>query len=372
MSYTLTTLWYERQRFLPGVLATAFSALLMALQVGLLLGMFSFTSLPVDHARAHVWVAGRGVTSVDRGYPVGEDYLAHLASQPEVERAEVFVQGFAYWLCRDGSVALSMVLGSRLDDDALGAARELTPELRSCLAEPGAVAVDESEAGRLGIRGVGDSAEVGGHRVRVAGLVRGARGMFGAYVFCSLATARTLLGLAPDQATFFLGRCRNPADAPAVAARLAAHPRLAAFTSAELSWRSQLCWLTKTKAGIGLGYVAFLGLVVGAVVTSQTLYAATAASLREYTVLWALGIPRWRIAASVVALAFWVGAGGVLLALPTTFALARAADVLGVGVLLPAWLLAGTAAVTVGTALGSGLFALSSLRRMEPSTLLRN
>ena len=30
MSYSLATLWHERQRFLPGVLAVAFSALLIA------------------------------------------------------------------------------------------------------------------------------------------------------------------------------------------------------------------------------------------------------------------------------------------------------------------------------------------------------
>ena len=48
MAYTLSTLWYERQRYLPGVLAVAFSALLIALQCGLLLGLFSITSIPVD------------------------------------------------------------------------------------------------------------------------------------------------------------------------------------------------------------------------------------------------------------------------------------------------------------------------------------
>ena len=41
MSYSLAPLWYERQRFLPGVLAVGFSALLIALQCGLLLGLFS-------------------------------------------------------------------------------------------------------------------------------------------------------------------------------------------------------------------------------------------------------------------------------------------------------------------------------------------
>ena len=38
MSYSLATLWYERQRYLPGVLAVGFSALLIVLQFGLLKG----------------------------------------------------------------------------------------------------------------------------------------------------------------------------------------------------------------------------------------------------------------------------------------------------------------------------------------------
>ena len=42
--------------FLPGVLAVAFSSLLIALQCGLLLGIFSITSIPIDHTRADIWM----------------------------------------------------------------------------------------------------------------------------------------------------------------------------------------------------------------------------------------------------------------------------------------------------------------------------
>ena len=79
--------------------------------------------------------------------------------------------------------------------------------------------------------------------------------------------------------------------------RLKDYPsKISAFTSEGFSIRSRVYWLTKTKAGIALGLAAALGLLVGAVVTYQTLYAATAASLKEYAVLRALGIPRWRMA----------------------------------------------------------------------------
>src|SRR5438552_2660505 len=188
MSYALTILWHEWRRFLPAVVAVAFSAVLVALQCGLLLGMFAFASAPVDHTRADVWVGGRGAFSVDRGYPIRDRYLARLAGQPGVRRCEVYVQGFSYWSKPDGGAELAMVIGSRLGDDALGAVGELTPELRRRLTEPGTVVVDESEMGRLGVHGTGDRAEVGGRRVRVVGLVRAVKSLWGAYVFCSVPT----------------------------------------------------------------------------------------------------------------------------------------------------------------------------------------
>src|SRR5207244_8446136 len=121
--------------------------------------------------------------------------------------------------------------------------------------------------------------------------------------------------------------CHDSADAPAVAERMrGSYPELSIYTNEEFSLRSRLYWLLKTKAGIALGYAAALGLLVGAAVTSQTLYAATAASLREYAVLWALGIPRWRMAVMVMSQAFWVGVVGICLALPVVFLLAQVAD----------------------------------------------
>jgi putative ABC transport system permease protein len=371
MSYALATLWYDRQRFLPGILAVAFSALLMVMQFGLLLGLFAITSIPIDHSRADVWVGSPQVLSVDLGRPMPDRYVARVAAQPGVERCEEFLQGFMHWTKPNGGSELCVVIGLRLGEDSLGALRELTPALRARLAEPGAIIVDESELDRLGIRGVGDVAEITSQRVRVVGLVRGLRSLSGPWVFCSVATARGLLRMTPEQTVYVLARCRTPADAPEVVRRLRAYPTMSAFTSEEFSLRSRLHWLTKTKAGVALGFAAALGLLVGAVVTSQTLYAATAASLREYAVLRALGIPRWRMALTVLAQSFWVGVAGLACATPAVFGLAQAAGAAGVPVQLPAWLLGGGAAVTMAMALLSGLAALRSLRLVEPAVLLR-
>jgi putative ABC transport system permease protein len=372
MSYALATLWYERQRFLPGVLAVAFSALLIALQCGLLLGLFSITSLPIDESSADIWIGHPGVQSVDLGQPIPVEYMSYVAAMPEVEHVEVSVQGFAYWQKPTGGRELCLIIGTRLGPDSLGAVKKLTPEHRSLLTEDSSIVIDDSEFSRLGITRVGDHAEVNGKRVTVRGTVHGYKSLAGPYLFCSVYTAQRLLHTTEDMATFLLAKCRSPEDAVRVVEHLRAHPeKMEPFTAADFSLHSRWHWLTKTKAGIALGLAAALGLLVGAVVTSQTLYAATVASLREYAVLRAMGIPRWRMALMVLAQSFWVGAAGVCLALPIVFALAYVGNEVGAKVLLPWELLAGAIGVTMAMAMLSGLAALRSLRLIEPVTLLR-
>lgn len=374
MSYALATLWHERQRYLPGILAVAFSALLIALQCGLLLGLFSITSMTVDKTTAHIWMGAPAVLSVDLGGPIHMNQLALLANDPDVDPSQVepYIQGFSYWARPDGGRELCMVVGARLEPGSIGRVAALTDDLCAKLSLPMSVVVDESDLDRLGVKGVGDTVEVVGRRVEIVGVTKGVKSLAGPYVFCTLDTARTLLRQLPDQMSYGLARCHDPAKAKEVVARLHDQaPSLSTFTADDFSFASRMHWLTKTKGGIALGYAAVLGLLVGAVVTSQTLYAATVASLREYAVLRALGIPRWRMSMMVLQQSFWVGIIGVLLSLPAIYGSAALAERLGVKVDLHWWLMLGAAGITLATALVAGLVALRSLRLVEPATLLR-
>jgi putative ABC transport system permease protein len=130
-------------------------------------------------------------------------------------------------------------------------------------------------------------------------------------------------------------------------------------------------WLFRTKAGNVMVCTAVLALLVGLVVTSQTLYAAVVASLREYAVLDALGIPRWRLAALVVAESFWIGVAGIVLAFPAIIILDKAVLLIQTQVVLAPWILIVTPVLTLAIAVLSGLWALRPLRHIEPATLLR-
>src|ERR1017187_10122700 len=158
MSYALSTLWYERQRYLPAVLAVAFSCLLIVLQCGLLLGLFSITSIPIDESTADIWVGHPEVPSVDLGRPIPEAWQSYLAL-PQVERTEPYMEGFAYWSKPTGGMELVLVIGTRLGPDSIGAIKQLTPEHRTALSEPFSIVIDEGEFERLGITKVGGTAE---------------------------------------------------------------------------------------------------------------------------------------------------------------------------------------------------------------------
>jgi putative ABC transport system permease protein len=372
MIHSPAALWHERQRFFPAVLAVAFSALLIVLQAGLLLGFFSLKSVPIDHADADLWVGHPAVQSVDLGRPIPEHWLERIAGQPEVMRTEPFLMTTVVLNRPDGESEACILIGTRLDADSLGAINELTPELRRKLTEPMTLIADESDLGQLGRNEAGDYAEAAGRRVRIVGRVRGIKGLGAAYLFSSLETARQLSrGLGQDQVSFLLARCRRSDDAAIVAQRLRNQYDMAAFTKQEFSTSTRLYWLTKTQAGTATAWTALLGLLVGTVITSQILYAATASYRREYAVLRALGIPRWRMIWAVLAQAFWIGMAGIVLAIFGAWGMVRLAEALGIVVLLTPGLLAGGATVTLAMALLSSLAALRSLWRIEPAELLR-
>jgi putative ABC transport system permease protein len=390
--YTFSILWHERGRFLTGVLAVAFSALLITVQCGMLLGVFSIMSIPVDHASREfkdqdavdVWVGHPAVLSVDLGQPIPEAWALRLARQPEFDRVEISVLAFAGWTRPFDQVArwkqrqgladsngtaggaeACTIVGTRLSDGSVGVVKELRdrPDLRARLQEPGAIVVDESEKDRLGLERVGDLALINGRRVRLVGWVKGVKAIGGPFIFCSLDTARTILRFEPDQATFLLGRCRRPQDAAAVAARLRREYRdVSVFTSQELSLQTRWHWLTKTRVGIAMGITAVLGLLVGAIITSQTLYGATLALRDQMATLVAMGIPRWRIFGVVLSISFWVGAAGLAVALPIAFGLQFGLEWSEKAKLpLPVWLIVPASGVTLLMALLSGAFSLRAL-----------
>ncbi len=375
MSYALQTLWHEKARYASGVLAVTFSAVLIALQCGLLLGLFKITSIPIDNTSADLWIGSTAVPSVDLGKPIPNSYITRLAGMPGVQMPEQYIANFANFTKPTGGTELCFLLGSSLDDGAAGAASVLTKEQREALTLPFTVVVDESDVKRLELASPDGKPKINGKEVIIVGTVKGLKSLAAPWMFCSLHTARQLLGflLPADHVTYLLARCDSPERAKEVAQELRQHypDDMIAYTAEEFSAGSRWYWLLRTKAGLAIGYAALLGLLVGMVITAQTLYSATAANAKEFAILLALGIPRWRLSLMVLAQSFWVGVIGLGFAVPMCFGLRALAMQFNTDVDLRWEVLTGTGILTITMALIAGVLALRSVRQIEPMSLLR-
>ncbi|TCV94060.1 putative ABC transport system permease protein [Luteibacter rhizovicinus] len=370
------TLIYEWRRFLPAILAVGFAGLLQVLQAALVLGIFSSASVYITGSTADIWVGYPGTQSVDQGRSLDPNVEMHMRMDPHVTQVEPFI-----WLDGDwrgdrttGGVSV-YVSGIDPRPEGLMFARVLDKDMRARLEEPDAVVVDRADLEKLGV-GVGKQAAINGHTVRIVGVSSGLRALGGVNVVTSLETARRLNPDPQDagRPTYLVAKLDANADTKSVAARLRHATGFGPYdvwAARDFARRTVLYWMLDTGAGAGVLFLAGIVFLVGAVITSQTLVAAVAGSVREYATLNALGVGLPALRRVVLEQAFWVGALGLFGASfvgALLMAIARSRDV-PVYLSIPVTLIC--ALLVMALAAVSGLAAMRSLRRADPATLLR-
>ena len=162
------------------------------------------------------------------------------------------------------------------------------------LSTPNAVAVDKSYFDRLGVSGIGATAEIRQQAVRVAAVTNGIRSFTTTpFVFMDVNRARAHTGVPYGKATYLLVRLSPGADPDRVRSQLISNiADVEVLTTAEFRERSRKFWLFGTGAGAALFAGALLGVIVGTVIVAQTLYSSTKEHLNEFATLRAIGSSR--------------------------------------------------------------------------------
>ena len=370
------TLLHEWRRFLPAVVAVAFSGLLLVVQAALVLGIFGSAAVYIDASEGEIWVGHPGTQTVELGRPLPPDTEVWLRMAPEVRRVESFRWVDGDWRAGPGRGAVSVfVSGIDTRADAMLFARVLGPADRGRLEQPDSVIVDAADLVKLGVR-PGERARINGRTVQVVGAVQGLRALGGVNVLASLDTAAHLMpDDAPrDRVTYHVLALHDPARAAVVRERLSADGRrhgYEAWTRQAFARQATAYWMFETGAGLGVLFLAGVVALVGVVITSQTLVGVVAGSAAEYAALQALGVGLRTLRGVVMEQAAWIGSAGLLLgALGAVAALwlARRHDV---PVALGWWPGLACGAVVMAIALVSGWAAVRGLRQADPARLLR-
>jgi putative ABC transport system permease protein len=312
LTLALKMLVHNKPRFGVTTAGIAVAFFLSAAQLGLLVGWCNTCSALVRHAGVDVWVMAERTPAFDYGTAIPRQRLYQARSVPGVGWAEGMFMGWNTWQRPDGGRVTVELVG--LDYGSAGGPWELREGTVDVVHRPDTVIVDELYLDALGIRGVGDEVEMTHRRAVVGGLCRRVRTATASpFVFTSLRSAIAYdRRYRDDEITYVLVRCAVGHAPEEVRDALAREvPHVEVVTTRQLAVRTMKYWLLQTGLGITIVLTAILGLVVGAVIISQTLFATTQQNLPHYATLLAIGFGRVQLAAVVLLQSLVLGLSGV-------------------------------------------------------------
>jgi putative ABC transport system permease protein len=363
-------LFHDRLRFIATLVGVVFSMILVTVQMGLYLGFGRMVTTMIDHAGADLWIMPLETKCFEDSSSLDDTKRFRALSIKGVADAEPLVVGFAPWKMPGGGTSPVFVIGSHLRTGGLRPWNVVAGGIEA-LEIPGAVAVDRSYLQRLGIAGLGSTAELRDQKVEVRALTRGIRSFTTTpYLFAPLERARSYTGMAPNKDTYVLVRIAPDADVETVRKRLQSNiSDVEVLTPAEFRDRSRSFWLFGTGAGAGLFAGALLGVIVGTVIVAQILYASTKDHLNEFATLRAIGSSSGYIHKVIICQAVLSAVIGFCIAAGIGLLVVRATAETALPIMITPALTLGLFTLSVVMCVLSAVGAIAKIMRLDPATV---
>jgi putative ABC transport system permease protein len=370
LTLAFRNLFHDRVRLAVTLVGILFSIVLVAVQLGLYLGSSNMITENIDRANADLWITVYGAKSFEDGGMLLTPRERHQAlATPGVKAVIPLIVRFAEWRKPAGGSTRVVVVGTDADDGGL-VPFKLIKGTWEDIKSPEAVAVDRTYLNELGIKGMGDTAQIQTGRIRVRALTDGIRSFTQSpYTYTTVNRARALFGDS-DGTTFYLVQLEPGADIQKVRRDLESRLDGAeVLTKQEFRDRSLKQWLFRTGAGVALIGGALLGSLVGTVIVAQTLYSSTKDHLSEFATLRALGSSSGYIHQVILAQAGMSAVIGYILGM----AIALGVLVLSKNSALPLVMTPGLAfwlfTLTLGMCAISALSAIVKVTKIDPATV---
>jgi putative ABC transport system permease protein len=374
MSLVMTLAWrnlfHDRLRFVATLVGIVFSVVLVMIQMGLYLGFGRMVTTMIDHANADVWVLPKGAKCFEDPSLLDMKLRDKVASVDGVASVVPLVIGFSDWRLDSGEVTPVFIVGTDLKENALLPWNVVEGDVRA-LSQWSTVAVDRSYFDRLGIKKLGDTAEIRGHKVKVVALTDGIRSFTTTpYVFVDQKDARFYTGTFPSKASDLIVRLKADADrARTIAAIRDRIDGAEVLSTDEFRQRSRSFWLFGTGAGAALFAGALLGVIVGAVIVAQTLYSSTKDHLSEFATLRAMGSSNNYIYSVIIYQALLNAVFGFIIAAAIGFVVVAMTAKSALPIVITPSLVAALLALTIAMCVASGIVAIIRVVRIDPATV---
>ena len=363
---------HDRSRLVVTMVGVVFAVVLIAIQIGLYLGFVESATTIITHTRTDLWMVAKGTRNFEITVPIHEREAYLARSVPGVAHAEGLMVQFVPWKKPEGGDESVLLVGFDLNRGLAGPWNLVEGDLEA-LRRPDTVVVDRLFADKLGVRGPGDHVEINGHRARVVALTQGIRSFTTSpWVFTAARTAQEMSGFDSSQWNYVIATVAAGHDPDEVRNTLsAAIPRADVYTSQELAETTRDYWLFTTGAGASVLVSAVLGLLVGAVIVAQVLYATTVDHLSEFGTLRAMGAPRgfvYRVILSQAAISATVGH---LIGIAIAMALSKGSEAGSVLILVTPQLALGLYLVTLTMCMGASIVSIRKAMTIDPAMVFQ-
>jgi putative ABC transport system permease protein len=365
-------LFHDKIRLMVTLTGIIFAVVLIVVQMGLFFGFTTSTKSVLDHSQADLWITARNTPYVDVAVGFNERKFYRVLATPGVAAAQKYIVRWSQWKDQSGRTESVEVVG--VDPNKLmGLPWSVVEGDASQLKQPHAVMVDEIYKDKLGVHKVGEWFEVRGYRVKVVGFTRGIRAFTTApYVFTSFKNAQDFCIFDADQTNFVLVKAAAGVDLKQLQAELQRRlPDNDVYRTQEFAEKTSNYWMFTTGAGISVLMGAVLGLVVGLVVVTQTIYATTMDHIREFGTLKAMGAPNSYVYRVIITQAAIAAVMGYSMALVVTFFVTHGGSSAGAPIMVSWRLLVIMFFVTVGMCITAGVVSIKKVMGLDPAMVFR-
>ncbi|MEW6218148.1 MAG: ABC transporter permease [Thermodesulfobacteriota bacterium] len=365
-------LLHDRVRLAITLVGIAFSVVLILIQVGVYLGMMANTASIIEHADGDIWITARNNRNFDFSLPFPEYRENKAKAVQGVAWVKKLILVWSLMKLKEGGSENVEVVGFDPDSGLGGPWEMVAGEIREVKYHRGVI-VDESSFSKLGEMRIGDDREILGLRVRVVGICRGAKRITTAPIlFASYKTAQQLNPRAEERTVFLVVGVAPGEDTAAVRDRLRRVMSLEdVYTAGEFSWLTMKYWTLNTGMGVGFGFTILMGIIVGTVIVSQTIYSATIEHLREFGTLKALGAANRTVYGIIVRQALLSGLLGFGIGVAINALVATLYQRTGLLIVQPWQLFVTDFALTLAICVTASLISVRRAMQVDPMEVFR-
>jgi putative ABC transport system permease protein len=365
-------LFHDRIRLIITLVGISFSVVLILVQVGVYLGMMYNTSSIIEHTDADIWITARNNRNFDFSMPFPERRENRARSTPGVAWTRKLILVWSLMKIKEGGSENVEMVGFDPESGIGGPWNMVKGNIRDVKFYRGVI-VDQSSVSKLGELNVGDYREIINKKVRVVGISRGARRITTAPIlFTSYRTAHELNPWLQDQTVFVLVKVNPGVPVAAVRDYLAQRMDLEdVYTRDEFIRATRRYWTFSTGMGIAFGFTILMGIIVGAVIVSQTIYSATIEHLREFGTLKALGAENRMVYGIILKQAVISGLLGYAIGLAINFVVVHFYVSSGQIIIQPWQLFTADLLITLATCMAASLISVRRAMQVDPMEVFR-